>query len=149
MPTRHWYILGQTWKPWVNTLWTPLSFRQVITVHSTCKLINYRHLNPALWVDQYLVPSQKIYLHFIQCKEVFWTWLLTHIYASSTQVWVSQYFTTNSHKGLYQHNRLSFGVTSAPAVFKQTMVKILQDLYWTLTCNHWKNESNCQCSTAK
>ena len=36
--------------------------------------------------------------------------------------------TINTHKGLYQYNRLPFGVASAPAVFQQTMEKILQGL---------------------
>ena len=36
--------------------------------------------------------------------------------------------TINTHKGLYQFNRLPFGVASAPAIFQQTMEKILQGL---------------------
>ena len=34
----------------------------------------------------------------------------------------------NTHKGLYRHNRLPFGITSAPTIFQQTMEKILQGL---------------------
>ena len=36
--------------------------------------------------------------------------------------------TINTHKGLYQYNRLPFGIASAPAIFQQTMEKILQGL---------------------
>ena len=36
--------------------------------------------------------------------------------------------TINTHKGLYQYNRLPFGVASAPAVFQQTMEKVLRGL---------------------
>uniref|UniRef100_A0A914XGH9 Reverse transcriptase domain-containing protein n=1 Tax=Plectus sambesii TaxID=2011161 RepID=A0A914XGH9_9BILA len=31
----------------------------------------------------------------------------------------------NTHKGLFQYNRLPFGVSSAPAVFQQTMEEML------------------------
>ena len=36
--------------------------------------------------------------------------------------------TINTHKGLYQYNRLPFGVASAPAIFQRTMDIILQGL---------------------
>ena len=36
--------------------------------------------------------------------------------------------TINTHKGLYQFNRLPFGVASAPAIFQRTMDVILQGL---------------------
>ena len=39
-----------------------------------------------------------------------------------------KYVTINTHKGLYQYNGLPFGVASAPAVFQQTMEKILQGI---------------------
>ena len=34
----------------------------------------------------------------------------------------------NTHKGLYRHNKLPFGIASTPAIFQQTMEKILQGL---------------------
>lgn len=36
--------------------------------------------------------------------------------------------TINTHKGLYQENRLPFGVASAPAMFQHKMESILQGL---------------------
>ena len=39
-----------------------------------------------------------------------------------------KYVTINTHKGLYRYNRLPFGIASVPAVFQQTMEKILQGL---------------------
>ena len=39
-----------------------------------------------------------------------------------------QFVTINTHKGLYRYNRLLFGIASAPAIFQQTMEKILQRL---------------------
>ena len=34
----------------------------------------------------------------------------------------------NTHKGLFQHNRLPFGVSAAPSIFQQTMEILLQGL---------------------
>ena len=36
--------------------------------------------------------------------------------------------TINMHKGLYQYNRLPFGVSSAPAIFQRTIDNLLQGL---------------------
>ena len=38
------------------------------------------------------------------------------------------FVTVNTHKGLYQYQRLPFRVASAPAIFQWTMESILQDL---------------------
>ena len=39
-----------------------------------------------------------------------------------------QYVTINTHKGLFQFNRLPFGVCSAPAIFQRTMETLLRGL---------------------
>ena len=36
--------------------------------------------------------------------------------------------TMNTHRGLFQYNRLPFGLSSAPAVFQRTMDNLLKDL---------------------
>ena len=38
------------------------------------------------------------------------------------------FVTTNTHKGLFQYNRLPFGVSAAPAIFQRTMENLLQDM---------------------
>jgi len=41
----------------------------------------------------------------------------------------SKKFTTiNTHKGLYQYNRLPFGVSSAPGIFQRTIKNLLQGI---------------------
>ena len=39
-----------------------------------------------------------------------------------------KYTTINTHMGLYQYNRLPFGVSSAPAIFQRTMENILKGI---------------------
>ena len=39
-----------------------------------------------------------------------------------------QYVTINTHKGLYQYNRLPFGVAAAPSIFQRTLENLLQGI---------------------
>ena len=39
-----------------------------------------------------------------------------------------QYITVNTHRGLFQYNRLLFGVSSAPAIFQHYMETLMQGL---------------------
>jgi len=39
-----------------------------------------------------------------------------------------QLVTINTHKGLFQYNRLPFGIASAPAIFQRTMETLLRGL---------------------
>eukprot|EP00061_Rhincodon_typus_P009421 g32919.t1 len=54
---------------------------------------------------------------------------MSHVYL---QLWLNEasqkYATINIHKGLYQYTRLPFGVSSACAIFQQTMENIFQGL---------------------
>ena len=39
-----------------------------------------------------------------------------------------RYTTINTHKGLYQYNRLPFGISSSPGIFQRTLENILQGI---------------------
>ena len=39
-----------------------------------------------------------------------------------------QYVAINTHKGLYQYNRLPFGVAAAPSIFQRTLENLLQGI---------------------
>ena len=39
-----------------------------------------------------------------------------------------EYFVINTHKGLFQYNRLPFGISSAPAIFQRCMDSLLQGI---------------------
>ena len=57
---------------------------------------------------------------------------LAHAYLQVPLDAESKKFTTiNTHRGLYQYNRLPFGISSAPAIFQRTIENILQNLPYT------------------
>ena len=40
-----------------------------------------------------------------------------------------QYVTVSTHKGLFQYNRLPFGVSSAPSIFQRYMETLVQGCF--------------------
>ena len=86
-------------------------------------------INPVLQVDQYPVPKAEDLFATLAGGQKFSKLDLSHAYQQVLLEEGSRKFVTvNTHKGLYQFNRLPFGVASAPAIFQQTMEKILQGL---------------------
>ena len=83
-------------------------------------------VNPILQVDQFPLPKLED-LFATLARGTKFTKLHEYI-----QVLLGpefrQYVTVNTHQGLYQYNCLPFGVASTPAVFQETMEKILQAL---------------------
>ena len=86
-------------------------------------------VNPALKTDQYPLPHPEDLLVTLAGGQRFSKLDLAQAYL---QVPLDQesrkYVTVNMHKGLHQYTRLPFGISSAPAIFQQTMEKILQGL---------------------
>lgn len=86
-------------------------------------------INPVLQVDQYPVPKAEDLFATLAGGQKFSKLDLSQAYQQVLLEDDSRKFITiNTHKGLYQFNRLPFGVVSAPAIFQQTMEKILQGL---------------------
>ena len=86
-------------------------------------------INPVLQVDQYPVRRVEDLFTTLAGGQKFSKLALSHAYQQVLLEPTSRkYVTVNTHRGLYQYNRLPFGVTSASVVFQQTMEKILQGL---------------------
>ena len=86
-------------------------------------------INPMLQVDQFPLPKPEDLFATLAGGEKFTKLDLSHAYQQVLLEPESRkYVTINTHKGLYQYNRLPFGVASAPAVFQQTMEKILHGI---------------------
>lgn len=77
-------------------------------------------LNGALQVDQYLLPRPSDLFTMLDLSAAYQQLSLD---AESRKL-----VTINTHKGLFQFTRLSFGVASAPAVFQRTMDTVLQGI---------------------
>ena len=86
-------------------------------------------INPLLKVDQFPVPKAEDLFSTLAGGKYFSKLDLTNAYQQVVLDPASrQYVTISTHKGLYRYHRLPFGVSSAPAIFQQTMEKILQGL---------------------
>ena len=86
-------------------------------------------INPVLAVDQYPLPKPEDLFTALSGGKQFTKLDLQHAYQQlRLEDSAKDLVTINTHKGLYQYNRLPFGVASAPAIFQRTMDIILQGL---------------------
>ncbi|KAJ8021906.1 hypothetical protein HOLleu_39239 [Holothuria leucospilota] len=86
-------------------------------------------INPCIDVTQYPLPNPQDIYASLAGGTVFSKLDLSQAYQ---QMLVDEdsrkYLTINTQKGLYQYNRLAFGVASAPAIFQSVMDQILQGI---------------------
>ena len=86
-------------------------------------------LNQLIDMNRYPLPTAEDIFATLAGGKQFTTLDLSHAY---TQLEVEdtskEYLTLNTHKGLYRLNNLSYGVSSAPAIFQRTMDQILSGL---------------------
>ena len=86
-------------------------------------------INSELKVDQYSLPRIEYIFANLAAAEKFTKIDLRQAYLQLEMEEESKkYLTINTHKGLYQYNRLLFGVTSAPAIWQRTVDQILQNI---------------------
>ena len=89
-------------------------------------------INPVLKVDQYPLPRIEEIFANLSGGQRFSKIDLSNAYL---QMEVSEgskkYLTVNTHKGLYQYERLVYGVASAPALWQRAMDQVLQGVPMT------------------
>lgn len=86
-------------------------------------------VNPNLIINRYPIPRVTDLLSRLQTGKIFSKIDLTHAYQQVELDEKSKPLTTiTTHKGLFQYNRLSFGIASAPGLFQGLMEKMLEGL---------------------
>ena len=86
-------------------------------------------INQASKLDAYPLPKVEELFASLSGGKSFSKLDLQHAYQQLTLDDNSRPYTTiNTHRGLFQYNRLPFGVSSAPGMFQRTMDSLLQGL---------------------
>ena len=86
-------------------------------------------VNRVAKIDSYPLPRIEDLFAKLSGGKTFTKLDLAHAYLQLVLEEKSRtYLTINTHKGLFQYNRLPFGVASAPAIFQRTIETILQGL---------------------
>ena len=86
-------------------------------------------VNQVSKLDNYPIPKTEDLLATLGGGNKFTKLDMSQAYQQLELEESSKKFTTiNTHKGLYQYNRLPFGVSSAPGIFQRTMENLLQGI---------------------
>jgi hypothetical protein len=86
-------------------------------------------VNQSLQVDQYPIPSAQALYAKLLAIDKFTVIDLSNAYNQLELDDDSKALTTiTTHKGLYQYNRMPFGIASAPALFQDTIERVLQGM---------------------
>lgn len=86
-------------------------------------------VNQVSKLDNYPIPKTEDLLATLGGGEKFTKLDMSQAYQQMTFDEESRKFTTiNTHKGLFQYNRLPFGISSAPGIFQRTMENLLQGI---------------------
>ena len=86
-------------------------------------------INQASFVDTYPLPRIDELLANLSSGKYFSKLDMSQAYLQlSLDKRSREYITVNTHKGLYEYNRLPFGVSSAPSIFQRTMDNLLQGI---------------------
>lgn len=86
-------------------------------------------VNKVIQIEQYPLPTAEDLFATLAGGKVFSKLDLSNAYLQlELDDQSKQYLPVNTHLGLFQFNRLAFGIASAPAIFQGTMDKILQGI---------------------
>lgn len=86
-------------------------------------------VNPVLIAEQYPLPRiEDIFANLAGGKHFSKIDLRQAYHQMEVTEESKKYLTINTHKGLFQYNRLVFGVTSSPAIWQRTMDQVLQGI---------------------
>ena len=86
-------------------------------------------VNQVSKLDNYPIPKMEDLLATLGRGNKFTKLDMSQAYQQLELEESSKRFTTiNTHKGLYQYNRLSFGVSAAPGIFQRTMENLIQGI---------------------
>ncbi|KAK3738200.1 hypothetical protein QZH41_012780, partial [Actinostola sp. cb2023] len=87
-------------------------------------------VNQVSKLDNYPIPKTEDLLATLGGGNKFTKLDMSQAYQQMTLDEQSKSYTTtiNTHKGLYQYNRLPFGISSAPGIFQRTMESLLQGI---------------------
>lgn len=86
-------------------------------------------INPHLKVDEYPLPRiEEIYANLSGGKQFSVIDLRQAYLQMELDEESKQFLTINTHRGLYQYQRLPYGVASAPAIWQRAMDQILQGI---------------------
>ena len=84
-------------------------------------------INTAVKLEVYSLPRIKDLFASLAGGKTFTKLDLSHAYLQGKLDEKSkQYINVNTHRGLFQYQRLSFGLASVPAIFPQLMASLLQ-----------------------
>jgi hypothetical protein len=86
-------------------------------------------INPQLDVDEYLLPRiEEIYANLSGGQQFSVIDLRQAYLQMEVEEESKTYLTVNTHRGLYQYQRLPHGVASVPAVWQRAMDQVLQGI---------------------
>ncbi|XP_064488330.1 uncharacterized protein K02A2.6-like [Ornithodoros turicata] len=86
-------------------------------------------VNPQLAIAQYPIPRPEELLAVLNGGEKFTKLDLSEAYLQmELDEEAKKMLVINTHKGLFQFNRMPFGIASAPAVFQRTMEQVISGL---------------------
>ena len=90
-------------------------------------------VNQVSKVDNYPIPKVEDLLATLGGGEKFTKLDMSQAYQQlQLEAESKQYTTINTHKGLFQYNRLPYGVSSAPGIFQRNMENLLQNIPYVI-----------------